>query len=143
MPGSLTRRNAVQLASAAALVSLCLGGSAMADTASDKLKLLDHAAETVHHLRSDPAFGQARTMLQGAEAVYIVPRLVKGGFIFGAEGGDGVLLKRAGHGWSTPRFYGMGSGSFGLQVGLEQAELVFIINSERALKGIESGNFKI
>jgi lipid-binding SYLF domain-containing protein len=143
MPGSLTRRNAVQLASAAALVSLCLGGSAQADTASDKIKLLDHAAETVHHLRSDPAFGQARTMLQGAEAVYIVPRLVKGGFIFGAEGGDGVLLHRTGHGWGMPRFYGMGSGSFGLQAGLERAELVFIINSKRALRGIEKGEVKL
>ena len=58
-----------------------------------------------------------------------MPKLVKGGFIFGAEGGDGVLLRRTGHGWSEPNFYGMGSASFGLQVGLEQAELVFIINS--------------
>jgi lipid-binding SYLF domain-containing protein len=72
-----------------------------------------------------------------------VPKLVKGGFIFGAEGGDGVLLIRNGHGWSAPKFYGMGSASFGLQVGLEQAQLVFIINSERALKGIEDGDFKI
>jgi len=143
MPVSLTRRNAVQLASAAAVVSLCLGGAAQADTASDKIKLLDHAAETVHHLRSDPAFGQARTMLQGAEAVYIVPKLVKGGFIFGAEGGEGVLLHRTGKGWSTPRFYDMGSASFGLQIGLEQAKLVFIINSKRALRGIEKGEVKL
>jgi lipid-binding SYLF domain-containing protein len=82
-------------------------------------------------------------MLQGARAVYIVPKLVKGGFIFGAEGGDGVLLHRVGHGWSTPKFYGMGSASFGLQAGLEQAELVFIINSDRALRGIEHGNVKL
>jgi lipid-binding SYLF domain-containing protein len=82
-------------------------------------------------------------MLQNARAVYIVPKLIKGGFIFGAEGGDGVLLRRSGRGWSTPRFYGMGSASFGLQAGLEQAELVFIINSDRALSGIEHGNFKL
>ena len=37
----------------------------------------------------------------------------------------------------------MGSGSFGLQVGLEQAELVFIINSKRALRGIEKGEVKL
>ncbi|HEX4634576.1 MAG TPA: lipid-binding SYLF domain-containing protein [Rhizomicrobium sp.] len=141
---SLTRRQtAIRFASAFALVSLCLGASARADIASDKVKLLDHASETVTHLRNDPAFGQARTMLQGAEAVYIVPRLVKGGFIFGAEGGDGVLLHRTGRGWSVPRFYGMGSGSFGLQVGLEKAELVFIINSKRALRGIEKGEVKL
>jgi lipid-binding SYLF domain-containing protein len=111
--------------------------------AGDKSDLLRDANRTVSHLRSDPAFGTARNMLQNARAVYIVPKLVKGGFIFGAEGGDGVLLHRTGHGWSTPRFYGMGSASFGLQAGLQQAELVFIINSERALKGIEKGEVKL
>jgi lipid-binding SYLF domain-containing protein len=37
----------------------------------------------------------------------------------------------------------MGSASFGLQAGLQQAQLVFIINSDRALSGIEHGNFKL
>jgi lipid-binding SYLF domain-containing protein len=111
--------------------------------ASDKSELLHDANATINNLKHDPAFGTARTMLQDAKAVYIVPKLVKGGFIFGAEGGDGVLLRRTGHGWSEPRFYGMGSASFGLQAGLEQAELVFIINSDRALAGIEHGNFKL
>ena len=141
MPQSLTRRASIGLASAFALASLA--SPALADAASERLKLLDHASETVMHLRSDPAFGTARTMLQGAEAVYIVPRLVKGGFIFGAEGGDGVLLRRTGKGWGEPRFYGMGSASFGLQIGLEKAELVFIINSKRALRGIEKGEVKL
>jgi lipid-binding SYLF domain-containing protein len=136
----LTRRAA--LASAVAVASLATL-PAQADMESDKARLLDQATETVLHLRNDPAFGQARTMLQGAEAVYIVPRLIKGGFILGAEGGDGVLLRRTGRGWSVPRFYGMGSGSFGLQVGLEKAELVFIINSQRALRGIEKGQVKL
>jgi SH3 domain-containing YSC84-like protein 1 len=127
---------------AASVISLSVL-AAPAQAASDKAELLHDANRTVDALRHDPAFGQARAMLQNARAVYIVPKLVKGGFIFGAEGGDGVLLHRTGHGWSTPKFYGMGSASFGLQAGLEQAELVFIINSDRALRGIESGNFKV
>ena len=130
-----------KLAGAAALVALTFAAPAQA--ASDKVELLRDANTTVNALKHDPAFGTARTMLQNARAVYIVPKLVKGGFIFGAEGGDGVLLRRAGKGWSTPSFYGMGSASFGLQAGLEQAELVFIINSDAALSGIEHGNFKL
>src|SRR3954471_18342415 len=139
-------KSLTKLAMAAAVATgfaLSAASPARADAASDRVKLLDHANRTVSHLRSDPAFGTARTMLQGAEAVYIVPKLIKGGFIFGAEGGDGVLLKRTGRGWSTPRFYGMGSASFGLQAGLQQAELVFIINSRRALAGIEKGEVKL
>jgi lipid-binding SYLF domain-containing protein len=134
-------KSLAKLASAAAVAAVCF--SLPAQAASDKAELLHDANRVVNHMRHDPAFGEARNMLDGARAVYIVPKLVKGGFIFGAEGGDGVLLKRTGHGWSMPKFYGMGSASFGLQAGLEQAELVFIINSDRALRGIEAGNFKL
>jgi lipid-binding SYLF domain-containing protein len=134
-------KDLAKLAAAAALAAVAFALPAQAQ--SEKVQLLRDANRTVDHLRSDPAFGTARNMLQGAEAVYIVPKLIKGGFIFGAEGGDGVLLKRDGRGWSTPRFYGMGSASFGLQAGLQQAELVFIINSRRALEGIEKGEIKL
>ncbi len=132
---SLTR-----LASIAALTTLAF---VLPAQATEKGELLRNANEVVNDLRHDPAFGTARTMLQGAEAIYIVPKLVKAGFIFGAEGGEGVLLHRTGRGWSTPRFYDMGSASFGLQIGLEQAKLVFIINSKRALRGIEKGELKL
>ncbi len=112
--------------------------------AADKAEILGNADRTVTHLKHDPAFATAARMMDGARAVYIVPKLVKGGFIFGAEGGAGVLVRRTGKGgWGEPKFYDMGSASFGLQAGLEQAELLFIINSERALAGIEHGNFKL
>src|SRR2546423_14419483 len=137
---SLTR---LALAGAIAMGFALSAASPVRADEEEKTDLLRAANRVVNHLRSDPAFSTARTMLQGAEAVYIVPRLVKGGFIFVAEGGDGVLLHRTGHGWSTPRFYDMGSASFGLQIGLEKAELVFIINSKRALRGIEKGEVKL
>ncbi len=123
------------------MASAVLGSSPA--RAADKLELLRDANEVVNDLRRDPAFTQAARMISQARAVYIVPRLIKGGFIFGAEGGSGVLLVRHGHVWSEPRFYDMGSGSFGLQAGLQQAKLVFIINSRRALDGIQHGGFKI
>jgi SH3 domain-containing YSC84-like protein 1 len=114
-----------------------------AQAASGTGELLRDANQAVTDLKHDPAFATAARMMGDAKAIYIVPKLVKGGFIFGAEGGDGVLVKRTAHGWGEPKFYGMGSASFGLQAGLEQAELIFIIRSERALAGIEHGNFKL
>ena len=128
----------------AVAVALAAAATALpAAAAPERVDLLRDADKAVTDLKHDPSFNVARDMIKNARAVYIVPKLVKGGFIFGAEGGDGVLLVRTGHGWSEPKFYGMGSASFGLQIGLEQAELIFIINSDAALKGIQSGNFKI
>ena len=104
----------------AVALALAAGAASFpAEAASDRVELLRDADTTVTNLKHDPSFDVARTMIQNARAVYIVPKLVKGGFIFGAEGGAGVLLRRTANGWGTPRFYGMGSASFGLQAGLE------------------------
>ena len=130
-----------KLAAASALALVIFAAPAQA--ASDKGELLRNADRTVTDLKHDPAFATAARMMDGAKAIYIVPNLVKGGFIFGAEGGSGVLVRRTRNGWGEPKFYDMGSASFGLQAGLEKAELIFIINSDRALSGIEHGNFKL
>lgn len=74
----------------------------------------------------------------------ICPRVFKAGFFFGGEGGACVLLARAGNGtWSYPAFYGMGSGSFGLQIGIQDAEFIMMIMTERGLKAILDSQFKI
>jgi lipid-binding SYLF domain-containing protein len=123
---------------------LFLLASTVGASASDQTRLIDRATRVAAHMKSDPAFDAAQRMLRKARAVLIVPGLVKGGFIFGAEGGDGVLLKRLGPDrWSSPAFYTLGSASFGLQIGLEKAEIVMLIMSERALRGIQHDNFKI
>lgn len=132
-------KKAFMLAAAAALA---FGASFVPATASDQTDLLRRATKTAEHMKRDPSFEAARRMLRNARAIVIVPSLVKGGFIFGAEGGNGVLLARTGHGWSNPAFYTLGSASFGLQIGLEQAEIVLLIMSDRALRAVERSQFK-
>ncbi|HEX2592988.1 MAG TPA: lipid-binding SYLF domain-containing protein [Rhizomicrobium sp.] len=111
--------------------------------ASDETRLISHASETVDDLRHSPNFGDARRAMRHARAVLIIPSLVKGGFIFGAEGGNGVLLARTRGGWSSPAFYTLGSASFGLQAGLQKAEVIMIINTDRALRAVMRSKFKI
>ncbi len=94
-------------------------------------------------LRHDKAFGNAGELIRRAKAVLIVPRLIKGGFIVGGEGGDGVLMARRRNGWSDPAFYVIGAASFGLQVGLEQSEMILLVMSEKGLNGIMHDQFKI
>ncbi len=127
-----------------AAAAFAVGAALLAAPAAqaDEQELLANATQTAYHMKHDPAFRQARRMLQSARAVLIVPKLVKGGFIFGAEGGDGVLLARTRHGWSNPAFFTMGGASFGFQAGLEQAEIVLLIMSDRALRAVQRSQFK-
>jgi lipid-binding SYLF domain-containing protein len=111
--------------------------------ATDQQNLVDQARITLDHLKTDKEFGNATELLRRSRAVLIVPNLVKAGFFFGGEGGDGVLLARSGHGtWTDPAFYTLASASFGLQIGVESAEVVMIIRTDKALKALEADQFK-
>ncbi|HTT84301.1 MAG TPA: lipid-binding SYLF domain-containing protein [Rhizomicrobium sp.] len=105
------------------------------------ISVLNSATRTVDEMVTDPMFGPSRQILRDARAVLVVPHPLKGGFIFGAEGGDGVLLQRVGRRWSSPAFYTIGSASFGLQIGLEEAHFVMFIMTERALRAVEQSKF--
>lgn len=120
--------------------ALALSGKVLA--ASDQQNIVDQARITIDHLRSDKEFGNAPQLLRRARAVLIVPNLVKAGFFLGGEGGDGVMLARIGGNWSDPAFYTLASASFGLQIGIQSAEVVMLVMSDRALKALEQDQFK-
>jgi len=124
-------------------MSLMLGAP-LATASSDQQLTVDRAQLVIGDLRQDKEYGNARDLLHRARAVLIVPRLYKGGFFVGGEGGNGVLLthKQAG-GWSEPAFYAIGSASFGLQIGLEQSEMVMFVMSQKALDALMHDQFKI
>jgi len=102
------------------------------------------AERTLADLRHNPEFGTAARALHRAKAVVIIPRLYKGGFIVGGEGGVGVMMVQAHDGtWSNPAFYAIGSASFGLQIGLERSELVLLVMTQRGLDGLLRNQFKL
>ena len=127
------------------MVVLVAGFDASAQVVSDQTQLVAKAVNTVERLRSEQ--GRQKMIaakLAKARAVLIIPDLVKGGFFFGAEYGSGVLLTRGRDGlWSGPAFYSVASGSFGLQVGLQDAETMFIIMSDNGLYAVMNDKMKL
>lgn len=106
--------------------------------------LVDSCLATARKILGGPDFPDAAGQMVNARGVLIIPELVQGGFIFGAAGGRGVLMGRSSpNNWSYPAFYGMGSGSVGLQVGGKVSEIVFIIRTEKGLQAILDHKFKV
>jgi lipid-binding SYLF domain-containing protein len=135
---------AIKHSVAAMLLALGLAAAPLAKADTDQQNLVDRARITVDDLRKDQEFGNARDLLKTARGVMIIPSLVKGGFFLGGEGGEGVLMTRAGRNdWSNPAFYTLASASFGLQIGLEESELVLFVMTERALNDFMADEFKI
>jgi len=89
---------------------------------------------------SESALGSLRK----ARAVMICPRVFRAGFFFGGEGGGCVLAARDASGsWSYPAFYNMGSGSFGLQIGIQDAQFVMMIMTQKGLDAVMDDQFKL
>jgi lipid-binding SYLF domain-containing protein len=110
----------------------------------DQEKTVNNAASTIERLKIDNNFQKGYgDALQHSRAVLIVPDLYKGGFIFGGQYGNGVLLAHQPDGsWSAPAFFTMEGGSLGLQIGLESSSILFIINTDKALHAILANQFK-
>jgi len=133
-------RRSLLAGTAAAFVSPLVGlASARAD--AKRQSLVDQSLDSARKVLSGKDYPDAPRLMGKARGVLIVPELVQGGFILGAAGGRGTMLAKNG-GWSYPAFYGMGSGSIGLQVGGKVSEIVFIILTEKGMNALLDSRFK-
>lgn len=109
----------------------------------DATDRLDNAAKVLHEVMAAPDKGIPDEVLEHAKCVAVVPHMVKGGFVLGAEGGKGVATCRTDHGWSAPAFFTLEGGSFGLQIGVEGIDLVMIIQNDQGMEHLIASKFKI
>ena len=131
---------------AGTLLGAC-GGDAVAQSErqQQQQELVDRAtlaAQDVLAWRQNG--GEAQHFLSRAKGVIICPSIFRMSFIFGGSGGGCVLLSRDANGsWSAPAFYSMGSGSFGLQAGIQDAEIMLFIMTHKGLTAVLDSQFKI
>ena len=104
---------------------------------------LDHAGHVLSEIMAAPDKGIPEEVLEHARCVAVVPHLLKGGFVFGAENGRGVATCRTANGWSAPAFFAITGGSWGLQIGVEGVDLVMIIQNEEGMKHLINSNFEL
>jgi lipid-binding SYLF domain-containing protein len=125
------------LIAALILLLFCATGQSSADDAGDAKKIVDQAEATLKNFMGDPDMKWFASHLKDAKGVLIVPKLAKGAFIFGVEGGNGVMLARdeKGNAWSEPVFYETSAISFGLQAGAQSQEAIVLIMTS---KGVDS-----
>jgi len=93
----------------------------------------------------DPNMTWFRDNVHRARGIFIVPQMLRGGFIIGGSGGSGMLLARdrkTGE-WSYPAFYTMGSVSLGLQIGADASEIILMVMTQKGLDAMLSTEFKL
>ncbi len=112
-------------------------------TREDTVDRMQKSVDVLQSIMSTPDKGIPEEVLNGAKCIVIVPDLIKGGFIFGAKHGRGVATCRTPEGWSAPAFISVGGGSWGLQIGIEDVDLVMLVMNDRGLQHLLSSKFEM
>jgi lipid-binding SYLF domain-containing protein len=124
--------------------TVCMTGAAWAGTTRENVQdRLDNAAKVLHEVMAAPDRGIPEEVLDHAKCVAVVPNMIKGGFVFGAENGKGVATCRTPGGWSAPMFFDITGGNWGLQIGVEGVDLVLIIQNEKGMQQLLSSKFEL
>jgi lipid-binding SYLF domain-containing protein len=112
-------------------------------TREDLQARIDAAKTVLDRIMAASDSSIPNSILRQATCVGVVPGLIKGAFVFGAQYGHGVVTCRTGHGWSAPVFIRMAGGSFGFQAGGQSTDLVLVAVNERGFQDLLKNKFKI
>jgi lipid-binding SYLF domain-containing protein len=125
-----TRRKDMKFTLTGSLLTLgiLLSGQALADfTATDAAELETEASAAVATFKSETT--EAETLLNNAKGVLVCPKITKGGFIIGVEGGKCVMRV----GGKTVEYYRTRAGKLGLLAGIQWYSLILVFNDQAAL----------
>ena len=107
-------------------------------------ELIFSAEESLKILIKNQELSGLHDYLKNARAILIFPNIYEGGLIFGAKGGNGVLLiRRTETDFSGPFFYSIGGVSFGLQFGVKSAKVAMTVMTNRGLNSILKERIKL
>jgi lipid-binding SYLF domain-containing protein len=113
---------------ASATLATVMGALTMSSAQADsRAQLTDDGTRALHKLESIEA--RSRFFARHAKAILVFPSVLKAGFVFGGETGNGVLFV---HGRAED-FYNLTGGSWGLQIGGEDFGYALFFMTDSAL----------
>jgi lipid-binding SYLF domain-containing protein len=140
MKGRFDARGRIwRIATALVLAALALGPLAPGPAAGASAQEIDRdvdAALTKLYAENDAA----RLLRDNAEAVLVFPRMLKAGFLFGGQIGEGALRK----GGRTAGYYNSVAASYGLQAGAQAFGYALFFMNDQALEYLDkSAGFEL
>jgi lipid-binding SYLF domain-containing protein len=88
--------------------------------------------------------GISNDVLRDSKCIAVIPKLLKAGFGFGGEHGNGIATCKLANGrWSPPAPFSMSGGSFGLQIGGEEIGYIMLAMTDQGMQALMSGHFKV
>ena len=108
-------------------------------------EFLLEAEEALDGLISNSGEGIPPILLRHTKAIVVFPNLVKAAVIAGTRVGKGVVIARSlktGK-WNPPAFIKFRQASWGIQAGIQEAELVLLVVTKKGLKQLFKRQFSL
>lgn len=123
----------------------CHAVMAATATAEKEQNLVDQATLTVRDMFSGAKSNSKITRyLAQARGVIVCPSVMRMSIGFGGGSGGCVLLTRDGRGsWSDPAFYKITTANFGLQLGMQDAEIMMFVMTDTGVQSLLDSQFKL
>ena len=103
----------------------------------NSIQIIQSAEVAIKSLIENDDIENFSEYISNCRGILIFPNVYEGGLLFGAKGGNGLLLIRKSEGeFSGPFFYSLGGLSVGFQVGMKKGKVVMTIMTNRGLKSI-------
>ena len=120
-------------------------GTGLACAANDAATRLDASADVLTEIMASPDKGIPQDLLGKSACIVIIPGLKKGAFIIGGKYGKGFVScrKDVGRGWSAPAAVRIEGGSFGLQLGGSETDVVMLVMNQGGVKKLLSSKFTL
>ncbi|MGO9402751.1 MAG: lipid-binding SYLF domain-containing protein [Terriglobales bacterium] len=128
---------------ATAIVLVLVMTAVASERRDDDIDRIQTASVVLKQIMSAPDSAIPDSIMSGAKCIAIMPSMLKGGFIFGANYGKGVATCRTETGWSAPAFFKLTGGSFGFQAGGQASDLVLIIRTDDGMQYLLHSKFKL
>ena len=100
----------------------------------DDIKRIAKAADVLREIHAVPDKDIPRDLWEKAACVVVVPDLKKAAFVFGGEYGRGLMSCRKNGNWTAPSFMRLHKGSWGLQIGAQEIDLVLLVMNEKGME---------
>jgi len=106
---------------------------------------LDNAADLLTDMMKASDKGVPQDLLNRSRCVILVPGLKKAAFFVGAKYGRGFAMCRraSGTGWSAPAAIRIEGGSFGVQFGGSEQDVLLLVTNDSGMKHLLSNKFTI
>jgi len=113
------------------LTTIGMASTAPGSISTAEINRLRESATVVRELRGTPDKGIPDDLWNRTQCVVVIPSMKKAALGIGGEYGRGGMSCRQGSAWSAPLFMQLAKGSWGLQLGAEEVDLVLLVMNQR------------